>query len=373
MKRFLKIITFYWLGLFVLNCPAQSLPTSKKALFTEPMQYITYFTATPPVLDGNLTDAAWQAAPWTTNFTDIEGDLKPKPAYTTRVKMLWNDTCLFLAAELEEPHVWATLKKHDAIIYHDNDFEIFIDPDNDTRHYYEVEVNAFNTLFDLYLDKPYRNGGLALIPWRAEGLQSAVQVQGTLNQPQDTDKSWTLEMVIPFRAIAKSGRVTVPTDKDFWRINFSRVQWDTVIKNGQYVKITDVQGKTKPEHNWVWSPQGVINMHFPERWGYLFFSRQTTHAGNKAASFSLPLSEKQKKYLWDLYYRQKEYYQKHQQYARTLSDLALPASQAAPENNTRPSITLEATTHQFMAYLIGPDNTTYAINQDGNIQKIAVK
>ncbi len=371
MKRFSKIILFIGLWLVTIISPAQILYKGKEALFTEPKQYITYYTATPPVVDGNITEAAWQAAPWTEFFTDIEGDRKPKPTFNTRVKMLWNDTCLFLAAELQEPHVWATLKKHDAIIYHDNDFEIFIDPDSDTRHYYEVEVNAFNTLFDLYLDKPYRNNGLALIPWRAEGLQSAVQIQGTLNQPQDTDKSWTVEMVIPFRAI-KNSKITAPSEKDFWRINFSRVQWDTVVKNGRYVKVTDDQGKNKPEHNWVWSPQGVINMHFPERWGYLFFSRQPA-AKAQAPAFTLPLAEKSKNHLWYIYYLQKEYYQKHRQYARTLLDLAAPANEFLPKETTRPYIKLEATTHQFMAYLTGPDNLTYTINQDGHIQKLTTK
>jgi hypothetical protein len=27
------------------------------------------------------------------------------------------------------------------------------------------------------------------------------------------------------------------------------------------------------EDNWVWSPQGVVNMHVPERWGYLVFKK----------------------------------------------------------------------------------------------------
>ncbi|RDC62565.1 carbohydrate-binding family 9-like protein [Adhaeribacter pallidiroseus] len=369
-NNFLKIlITCLFLGLAESGW-AQANISGKEALFTEPQRYTTYFAPNPPVVDGNITEAAWQAAPWTDYFTDIEGDQNPRPTYKTRVKILWNDTCLFLAAELEEPQVWATLKKHDAIIYQDNDFEIFIDPDNDTHHYFEIEVNALNTLFDLYLDKPYRNGGLALIPWRAEGLQSAVQVQGTLNQPQDIDKSWTVEMVIPFRTM-KTGKITTPSDKDFWRINFSRVHWDTSIKNGLYEKITDSQGKPKPEHNWVWSPQGLINMHFPERWGYLFFSRQPAPK-EPAAVFTLPTAEKQKKYLWNIYYLQKEYYQKHRQYARTLLDLAAPANKLLPPE-TSPEIKLEATTHQFMAYCTGPDNLTYTINQDGHLQKLNFK
>src|SRR3712207_6853585 len=36
-------------------------------------------------------------------------------------------------------------RQHDAIIYHDNDFEVFIDPDNDTHQYFEIEVNAYRS------------------------------------------------------------------------------------------------------------------------------------------------------------------------------------------------------------------------------------
>ena len=47
--------------------------------------------------------------------------------------MLWDDTYFYVAAHLEEPHVWGTLTKHDTVIFQDNDFEIFIDPDGDNQ------------------------------------------------------------------------------------------------------------------------------------------------------------------------------------------------------------------------------------------------
>ncbi len=372
MIKYLKIAILGLLWLCANSCLAQDLFTGNEPLFTDPKKYTTYFTTQAPQLDGTITEAAWQAAPWTENFTDIEGGGKPKPTWPTRVKMLWNDTCLFLAAELQEPHVWATLKERDAIIYHDNDFEVFLDPDNDGQHYYEIEVNALNTIFDLYLDKPYRNGGQALISWRAAGLQSAVQVQGTINQPNDIDKSWTVEMAIPFRAISKSPKSKMPVEGDFWRINFSRVQWDTVVKDGKYVKVMDRKGKLKPEHNWVWSPQGVINMHFPERWGYLFFSRQTS-ASKQDSLFTLPPAEKLKKYLWYIYYQQKDYYRQHQQYAASLNQLTTNANQPIQIDPILNKVKLEVTTHQFMAYITGPDTITWTVNQDGRIQNTATK
>ncbi|HNQ38762.1 MAG TPA: carbohydrate-binding family 9-like protein, partial [Prolixibacteraceae bacterium] len=59
---------------------------------------------------------------------------------------------------------------------------------------------------------------------------------------------------------------------DTWRLNFSRVQWDRETVGGKYVKKADpLTGKPLPEHNWVWAPQGVINMHIPEKWGMMEF------------------------------------------------------------------------------------------------------
>jgi len=86
---------------------------------------------------------------------------------------------------LEEPHVWGTLTKPDTVICYDNDFEVFIDPDGDNHEYYEFEMDALNTVWDLLLKKPYRDGGPPVDGWNMERLKSAVHVAGTLNNPTD--------------------------------------------------------------------------------------------------------------------------------------------------------------------------------------------
>ena len=65
----------------------------------------------------------------------------------------------------------------DAVIYHDNDFEVFIDPDGDNHLYYELEINALGTEWDLLLVKPYRDGGPAVNAWDIQGLRTAVHVR----------------------------------------------------------------------------------------------------------------------------------------------------------------------------------------------------
>ncbi len=103
-----------------------------------PLSYDCYRTETPIRIDGKLDDPAWQKAPWTADFVDIEGAAKPTPRFRTRAKMLWDDNYLYIAAELEEPHVTATLTKHDSVIFHDNDFEVFLKPLADDRELLRV-------------------------------------------------------------------------------------------------------------------------------------------------------------------------------------------------------------------------------------------
>jgi len=232
-----------------------------------PLHYICPRSQAPFSIDGDIHKPAWQAAPWTSDFVDIEGDLKPRPPLRTRAKMLWDERYFYIAAEMEEPHLWATLTVRDSVIFHDNDFEIFLNPTCDTRNYYELETNAFNTPWDLVLPKPYREGGQADNSWDIRGLKSAVNLRGTLNDPSDTDQGWDLEIAMPWADFNIHTRTPgPPSPGDHWKINFSRVEWDLEVVHGRYQKVAG-----RPEHNWVWSPMGLIDMHLPQRWGTVEF------------------------------------------------------------------------------------------------------
>jgi hypothetical protein len=231
-------------------------------------------------IDGRLGEEAWAGAPWTRDFVDIEGDRRPAPRFRTRAKMLWDDQFFYVAAHLQEPHLWATLRQRDAVIYHDNDFEVFLDPDGDSHLYTEIELNALNTVWDLLLVRPYRDGGPALHAWDIPGLKTAVHLEGTLNDPTDVDTGWTVEIAIPFAGIAETTDAACPPRPgDRWRVNFSRVQWRLDASDGRYAKIRDAAtGKPLPEDNWVWSPQREIAMHEPEHWGIVAFVADTSGA-----------------------------------------------------------------------------------------------
>jgi len=241
--------------------------TGGSPTFMAPARYGAPRASAPLTIDGELNEADWGRAPWTTPFVDIEGDAKPLPTHATRARMLWDDDFLYVAAELTEPHIWGSLTKHDSIIYRDNDFEVFLDPEGDGLWYGEIEINALGTVFDLQLDKAYQHGGRPIIDWTPADLRSAVSIHGTVNDPSDVDQGWTVEMAIPHSALADHAGVAMPPRPgDVWRINFSRVHWQLDIVDGAYVK----RPKT-PENNWVWTPQFAVNMHKPRHWGFVEF------------------------------------------------------------------------------------------------------
>ena len=281
-----------------------------------PQGYVCHHATGPITVDGRLDEPDWQRASWTRDFADIEGEAKPKPRFRTRAKMLWDDQYFYVAAELEEPHVWGTLTQHDCVIFEDNDFEVFIDPNGDSHEYYEFEMNALNTGWDLLLKKPYKDGGPALNEWEIPGLKTAVHVEGTINNAADQDKGWCVEIAFPWKALASyAHRRTPPREGDQWRVDFSRVEWQINIVNGKYEKVP----KT-PENNWIWSPPGIVDMHRPEKWGYVQFTKKPGDV-----SFVPDPAMPARNALQGVYYAQRDYEARNHRWAATLDDLHLPA------------------------------------------------
>jgi len=283
-----------------------------------PRNYIAYKATDSIIIDGDESDISWNNVKWSDSFIDIQG--KNTPKYNTKVKILWDETYFYILAKLEEPHVWATITKHDAIIFHNNDFEVFVDPDGDSHGYYELEINALNTSWDLLVSKPYRELNQPILnDWHITGFKSAVKINGTLNNPNDIDKGWVVEMAIPWAVYKTSYFQDIVPRNAFWRINFSRVNWDFQLTNeGKYQREKDKKGNLLHEYNWVWSPTGVINMHEPEKWGYVYFS--SNNAGNDT-TFTIPQDEKIKWKLFELYRKQKAYFKKNKKWLTSLDAL----------------------------------------------------
>jgi hypothetical protein len=111
------------------------------------------------------------------------------------------------------------------------------------------------------------------------GMQSAVCIAGALNDPASADEGWSVVARFPFTGLAAQGHCAgAPRPGDVWRVSASRVQWgwawmaDPEAPGGGAWEKQRAPGRgTDGEDNWTWTAQGVVNMHAPERWGFLRF------------------------------------------------------------------------------------------------------
>jgi hypothetical protein len=335
-----------------------------------PFEYVCRRAAGPIKVDGRLDEASWAEADWTEVFGDIEGPSKAAPRFRTRAQMLWDDQYFYIAAYLEEPHIWATLKARDSIIFQDNDFEVFIDPDGDTHDYYELEMNALNTVWDLLLVKPYRDGGPAVHAWDIQGLKTGVQVLGTLNDPSDRDKAWTVEIAMPFAVLKECipGKPEHPAAGDQWRVNFSRVEYRLDVENGAYIKAKDQgTGQPLPEDNWTWAPQGVINIHYPEMWAYVQFSSKVPGKGKE--KFDRRPDEKVKWALRQIYYAERARSFEKKPFSPDLGALGLKGEAALRVKGWSDPPVLQTTASLFEAIYTAKSGETWHIREDGLIWK----
>ena len=263
----------------------------------KPSDYIARKIESTIQVDGNTQKEIWQNATWSKRFVDmVTGD---PGMYHTHVAILWNDTHLYFAFEAEEPAVEAKQTKRDSIVFLDNDLELLIDGGD---CYYELEVNAANTIyevffiwkdaytkggrfdipqFDVHQDQAYTFGGdydrsgasfwkgthprgirWAFTNYDLADLETAVHIDGILNDKSHVDKGWSLEISIPWSSLGllANGRSLPPSSGDVWNMLLGRFQ--KLIVGGKEVQ---------PHPAMVLNSHGVYDTHLPEKWSRIEF------------------------------------------------------------------------------------------------------
>lgn len=259
--------------------------------------YIAKKINTSIKIDGDIKKTIWQNAQWSKRFVDmVTGEAG---MYHTSVAILWNEKYLYIAFKAEEPFVEAKLTERDSIIFLENDLEVFIDGED---CYYELEVNAANTIYEVFFiwKDAYKKGGKFDIPqfdvhqdqaytfggdydrsgasfWKGThprgirwaftnydlpGLETAVKVDGTLNDNSDIDEGWSLEIGIPWSSLEllANGRSLPPADGDIWKMFLGRFQ--KFMAGGKEIQ---------PHPAMVLSSHGIYDTHLPEKWSKVQF------------------------------------------------------------------------------------------------------
>ncbi|WP_428267199.1 sugar-binding protein [Haliangium sp.] len=182
------------------------------------------------VIDGRADEPAWQAAAQSPAFTDAEGG--PAVAGQTHARLLWDDQYLYAFVTVQDQDVHSPYKEQDEPMWREDVIELFIDADGNRRGYVELQVNPHNAHFDAWFATT--RAGATDTAWNAE-MKSAVTVRGTLDDRDDEDQGWDVEVAIPLAAVRgrdDNMKVTLPPAVgDTWRLNVVRIDKPAEAKN----------------------------------------------------------------------------------------------------------------------------------------------
>jgi len=183
-------------------------------------EYTVQRTRGPIVIDGRLDEDSWSLAASTEPFQFpwwTAGDKEQ-----TTVRMLWSDTFLYIAYECTDAHISATVWNTNGSTYLDDTVELFWNPNPSMpdwdKWYYMFEMNCFGNLLSVM-----RNPNYAISERESRILLPRIGhvITGTLNNDNDTDTGWVLEVAVRFEDYPELLAVA-PQSGDMWRVGLNR-------------------------------------------------------------------------------------------------------------------------------------------------------
>ena len=227
-------------------------------------EYTVLRTNEKIVIDGILDEQDWATAkpvgefkfPWWT-----EGEKEQ-----TEVKMLWDDTFLYVAFRCDDKHIWADHYDTNSKTYMDDCVEIFWNPDPEgTKKYNMFEMNCIGNLLSVYTGSGksiYVRESRIMVPHLSQSIQ------GTVNNDSDIDTGWILEIAIRFSDYPELSKRLAPITGDMWRVGLNRCG-----------------GKTNEQYS-QWSPEigEKPSFHLPDYFGEIFFGSKPVGVEENAPS-----------------------------------------------------------------------------------------
>lgn len=199
-------------------------------------------------IDGNLDEPAWRRAEQTDAWVN-PNDGSPVDL-TSWAKVLWDDENLYVGLFAEDPDVFASITERDGDLWDEEVLEVYIDGMSNGRDYLEFQINPVGTVFDAFFAQHVDRDLPRARAQNIAGLETAVSVDGTVDNRDDRDRSWTAELKIPMASLPSFIDLP-PSNGDTIRLNFYR-----------YDRSND-----DPTRYLAWSPVGGGSFHQPDRFG----------------------------------------------------------------------------------------------------------
>lgn len=185
-------------------------------------------TDSTPVIDGDLSDPAWQNAAKIGDFVLTAGEHGKKAQHQTSARILFDAQHIYISFLCDEPDVagMKTISKmtDDLDILFDDRVEVFLDVNHDHRSYIEMAVNSAGVQFDqscfnrLNGSKTCDMDPSFNLFWRARTAVGANQ--------------WTAEIAIDVTSLG----VQKIEEGLTWGLNLARVRQPDVVKGDEFFK-----------------------------------------------------------------------------------------------------------------------------------------
>jgi Carbohydrate family 9 binding domain-like len=174
----------------------------------------------PPVLDGKLDDRCWQDAVAITQFASYWDNKTPRKG--TRAYLAWDDEALYYAGMMTDTELRSYGKHRNDTLWDGDVFELFLKPSEASPQYFEFQANPREFVFECYFPK---RGDIPKSFHEAPllGNKAVVRLEGTLDQPGDRDRGWSVEGRIPWTAFGPAGGKPKPGDE--WRFAICRYDY----------------------------------------------------------------------------------------------------------------------------------------------------
>ena len=212
------------------------------------------FASEAPMIDGTENDSIWQQIIPAVLKENLSGNEIRESGLKTHIKACYDDNTLYFFFVCYDPDIWTSFTQRDEHLWENDAVEIFIDVDDIPETYVEIEVSPANVLFDSYIVDPVHIDVPKTALFNLKGIRTAVVVSGTLNERNDRDDHWTVEIAIPFDDLANGNSTAITIETEI-RINFYRLD----------------ENKGRKRMSYAWSPT-FARFHKPTYFGTLTFN-----------------------------------------------------------------------------------------------------
>ena len=223
-------------------------------------------TSTAPKIDGILDDEVWKNAPIAKNFVqkDPENGKAEDPNFRTEVKIIYDDTGMYIGAKMYDPEpskISKELTERDNIS-NDDFFDVLINGYNDKQQSLEFLILPTGVQLDAKLTNDYGED----FNWSAVWYSAA----------KIDNKGWTVEMKIPYSELRFPNK-----DVQEWGINMVRFIRRTKIKT-TWNYIDNTKGSLLLYDGVL---KGIENIKTPVRLSFLpYFSTYLNNYKSKTTS-----------------------------------------------------------------------------------------